>query len=140
MSMVVTEHSDRRYFTSGDAKGPFMTAIQSNNTLYISGQGGFATDGSIPEGIRAQTRATLDNVRKIVEDCGWSVSDLVQITCYLADIEEWGEMNLEYTAFFADQPFTPTRTAIGVAALPFGFRIEMTCIASRSAQVSPATG
>ncbi|MFD4183636.1 RidA family protein [Rhodococcus sp. NPDC058514] len=129
---MVTAPSGRRYLTGGDAKGPFMTAIESNNTLYISGQGGFAPDGTIPPGVRAQTKATLDNVRQIIDACGWSVSDLIQITCYLADIEEWGEMNIEYAEFFAGQPTPPTRTAIGVAALPFNLRVEMTCVASRT--------
>ncbi|MDI9901673.1 RidA family protein [Rhodococcus sp. IEGM 1409] len=133
MGTMITDTSGRRYLNRGDAKGPFLTAIESNHTLYISGQGGFISDGTIPEGIRDQTKATLENVRRIIEDCGWSVSDLVQITCYLADIEEWGTMNSEYEKFFANQPLPPTRTAIGVAALPFGLRVEMTCTASRDA-------
>lgn len=132
MTTVSTDSTGRRYLSAGDAKGPFMTAIESDNTLYISGQGGFTADGSIPEGICAQTEATLNNVRTIIESSGWAVSDLVQITCYLADIEEWGQMNSEYEKFFSNQQYPPTRTAIGVAALPFGFRVEMTCVASRN--------
>ena len=133
MSLIVTtDDSGRRYFSSADAKGPFSTAIEVNNTLYISGQGGFNPDGSIPEGIRAQTKSTLHTVASILDECGWSTSDLVQITCYLADISEWPLLNEEYAAFFADHPTPPTRTALEVAALPFGLRVEMTCVASRN--------
>lgn len=114
------------------AKGPYSTAIEADGTLYIAGQGGFLADGTIaPGGIRAETRATLENVRRIMESMGdWSLADLTQVTCYLADIDEWGELNEEYAAFFGDGP-APTRTAVGVASLPFGLRVEMTCVANR---------
>lgn len=129
---VSIDDDGRRHFTSPNAKGPFATAIECGPMLVISGQGGFAADGSIPDGIAAQTHATLHNVRTILEDCGWELSDLVQVTCYLADIDEWAAMNSEYADFFADQPHVPTRTAIGVAGLPLGLRVEMTCVAARN--------
>lgn len=129
---VSIDDDGRRHFTSPNAKGPFATAIECGPMLVISGQGGFAADGSIPDGIAAQTHATLHNVRTILEDCGWELSDLVQLTCYLADIDEWAAMNSAYADFFADQPHVPTRTAIGVAGLPLGLRVEMTCVAARN--------
>lgn len=113
------------------AKGPYATAIESNGMLYLAGQGGLNSDGSVVEGgIRAETRMTLENVREVMEGAGWRTEDLIQVTCYLLDISEWPELNEEYAAFFGDGP-VPTRTAVGVAALPFGLRVEMTCVASR---------
>ncbi len=119
---------------SHNAKGPYSSAIESNGTLYLAGQGGLTPEGTIVEGgIRAETRTTLANIRDLMENAGWSTDDLTQITCYLVDIGEWGQLNEEYAAFFGDGP-VPTRTAVGVAALPLGLRVEMTCIASRREQ------
>jgi 2-iminobutanoate/2-iminopropanoate deaminase len=113
------------------AKGPYSSAIESNGTLYLAGQGGFLPTGEPADGIRAQTRATLENIDRLLAAAQWSRDDLVSITCYLVDIDEWPALNEEYAAFFAGGP-VPTRTAVGVAQLPFGLRVEMTCIASRS--------
>ncbi|WP_338760070.1 RidA family protein [Nocardia vulneris] len=132
MRKMAADSHGRRYLADDKVKGPYLTAIESNNTLYICGQGGFGADGTMADGIRAQTRTTLENIRQVLHECGWSLSDLVQVTCYLADIDEWAQMNAEYAAFFRDQPMVPTRTAVAVAGLPFGLRVELTCVASRS--------
>lgn len=111
------------------AIGPYSQAIQAGNTLYVSGQipivpatGAFAGDD-----IRTQTRQSLTNIRSILAEAGYAMSDVVKTTVLLADIAEFTAMNEVYAEFFT-QPY-PARAAFQAAALPRGARVEIECIA-----------
>ena len=62
---------------------------------------------------------------------GYSMSDLVKCTVYLADMTEWGKFNEIYRTFFAG--CYPARTAAGVNGLALGVRVEVECIAVNAA-------
>ena len=61
--------------------------------------------------ISTQTRQTLSNVQRILAQAGASLQDVVSVTIYLADTDDWGAVNSVYTEFFSS-PF-PSRTAVG---------------------------
>ena len=83
---------------------------------------------SFPEDTNV-TRATLDNVGRLLRAVGLDYQDVVKTTVYLCDMSEFGAMNAIYREYFPVDP--PTRATIGVAALAADYRIEIEVIAAR---------
>jgi 2-iminobutanoate/2-iminopropanoate deaminase len=98
---------------------------------YLSGQGGLdpATGEVVEGGIRPETKQTMRNIEAVLAAGGMTLSDVVTVTCNLVDIDEWPAMNEVYAAHFDDSRPYPARTAVAVAALPSGMRVEMTVTA-----------
>ena len=113
------------------AIGPYSQAIKAGNTIYVSGQLPIdPATGAIPEGIAAQTAQSLKNIQAILAEQGMTLADVVKAvktTCFLADMNDFAEMNKVYGEYFA-QPF-PARSAVQVAKLPKGAPLEIECIA-----------
>ena len=111
------------------AIGPYSQAVQAGNLLFISGQIPVdpATGAFAGEDITTQTRRSLTNVRNILEAAGYALTDVVKTTVFLADMNDFAEMNKVYGEYFA-QPF-PARSAVQVAKLPKGAPLEIECIA-----------
>lgn len=106
---------------------PFSNGILVGNTLYVAGTEGTDASGKLEPGIEAQTRAALEQIRKIVQGGGMTMGNVVAVNVYLADIHEFGKMNNVYKTFFPNPK--PTRTTVQVAALVNGARIEISAIA-----------
>jgi 2-iminobutanoate/2-iminopropanoate deaminase len=107
---------------------PFSEVVRVGNLLFLSGQLGLDADGRlVPGGIGPETRRTLENIRAVLERHGSSLDRIVKVTVMLADIEEWGEMNLEYTQVFTGN--LPARSAFGTSGLALGARVEIECVA-----------
>lgn len=111
------------------AIGPYSQAIKTGNTIYVSGQlpinpetGNFDADD-----IKVQTKRSIENIKAILKEAGYSLADVVKMTVFLKDIAEFGDMNAVYAEFFKE-PF-PARAAFQVAALPKNARIEIEAIA-----------
>ena len=110
------------------AVGPYVQAIQAGDTLFSSGQLGLIPEtGALPEGVEAQARQSLANIRAILDKAGYTVSDVVKTTVFLADMGDFAAMNEVYASFFAS-PF-PARSAVAVKTLPKGALVEIECIA-----------
>ena len=109
-------------------KLPFSAARKAGNTLYISGQIARTADGvDVKESVAAETRQVMDNLKRILEDNGYSFDDVVRATVFLTDIEDYHEMNKEYASYFENA--FPARACVGGVELVFGFRVEISCIA-----------
>lgn len=111
------------------AIGPYNQAIEVNDTIYVAGQiGMIPKNGVIAEGgIKAQTRQTLDNIRAILNEAGYTFEDIVKCTCFLTDFNEYKEFNQVYSEYFSDD--APARSTFGISALPIGVKIKIDCIA-----------
>lgn len=111
------------------AIGPYSQAIQVGNLLYTSGQIPIDPDtGSIVAGgIKEQTRQSLLNVRAILLEAGLTMGNVVKTTVFLADMNDFAEMNAVYEEFFCE-PF-PARSAVAVKALPKGALVEIEVVA-----------
>ena len=110
--------------------GPYPHARRVGNLLFLSGIGPRhpGTD-QIPEGIEAQTRACIENVKVILEDAGSSLEKVVDVTVFLTNIDrDFAAYNRVYGDFFA--AIGPTRTTVGVVALPGPISIELKVIAA----------
>jgi 2-iminobutanoate/2-iminopropanoate deaminase len=78
-------------------------------------------------GIEEQTEQVLKNIGAILDEAGYSYSDVVKSTCLLNDMENFAAMNKVYAEFYPENP--PARAAFGVVKLPLGVMIEIETIA-----------
>jgi 2-iminobutanoate/2-iminopropanoate deaminase len=110
------------------AIGPYSQAVEINGTLYISGQVPVNPEtGNMPEGIKAQTEQVMKNIGAILEEAGYTFSDVVKSTCLLSDMDNFKAMNEVYGSYYKENP--PARAAYGVVQLPLGALIEIETIA-----------
>jgi 2-iminobutanoate/2-iminopropanoate deaminase len=119
--------------TSPDAPtpvGPYSPAVRAGDLLFISGQIPLdPATGRLVEGdIAAQTRQALENVRALLTAAGLSLQAVVRTTIYLADMDDFPQVNAAYAAFFAE-PY-PARSTIQAARLPRDARIEIDAVAA----------
>ena len=106
---------------------PFSPGIRLGNLLFVSGQGPIDRNGKVVQGdIKAQTRVTLENFRRVVEAAGSTMDDVVQTTVYLQDLTDYAGMNEVYATFFSEP--RPARATVQ-AELLFGMRVEIQGIA-----------
>ncbi|MBI4838159.1 MAG: deaminase [Nitrospirae bacterium] len=113
-------------------KGPYSQAVIHNGLLYISGQGPVDPEtGTILRGtIEEETEITLNNIKTIIEEAGASLKDVIKVTCYLADMDDFGRFNDVYKEYFNDEP--PARTTFQAGRLPMDIQVEMDAIVALS--------
>lgn len=113
------------------AIGPYSQATLAGNMIFLSGQLPIdPATGAFPEGgVSEQTRQSLANVKAILNEAGFEMSDVVKTTVFLADMGDFAAMNEVYKENFS-APF-PARSAVAVKALPKGALVEVECIASK---------
>lgn len=111
------------------AIGPYSQAIESNGTVYVSGQLPInpATGEFAEGGIQAEARQSLTNIKNILAEEGMTMKNVAKVTVLLADISNFAAVNEVYAEFF-EAPY-PARSAFAVAALPKGANIEIEAIA-----------
>lgn len=106
--------------------GPYSQAVRIGTTVAAAGQAGFLPDGTLAEGVAAQTRRTLDNLVATLASCGATPGDVVHMRVYLTDPSQFAEMNAEYASYF-EAPY-PARTTVYVG-LPPGLLVEIDALA-----------
>ena len=111
------------------AIGPYSQAIQVGNLVYTSGQIPIdPTTGALVEGgIKEQTRQSLLNVRAVLEEAGMTMDNVVKTTVFMADMNDFADMNAVYAEFFSE-PY-PARSAVAVKTLPKGALVEIEVVA-----------
>ena len=111
------------------AIGPYNQAIQVGHLVYTSGQIPIdpATGAFAEGGIKEQTRQSLLNVKAVLEEAGLTMGDVVKTTVFMADMNDFADMNAVYAEFFTE-PY-PARSAVAVKSLPKGALVEIEVIA-----------
>ncbi len=119
------------------AVGAYSQAATDGSLLFTAGQIPLTPDGELldDEPIETQTEQALDNLVAILEAEGASSGDVLKVTVFLDDIDDFEAMNETYADYFDDEP--PARSAVEVGALPKGVGVEIEAIASRP-HVPPA--
>jgi 2-iminobutanoate/2-iminopropanoate deaminase len=114
-------------FTEGAS---FSNGYVAGNTLYVAGQQGPDSSGQvIGTDITLQTTNAIALVRKVVEEAGLDMSDIVSVTIYLTDLNDVPKINAVYKRLMPDPK--PARAAVQVAGLIGGAKIEIAAIAVR---------
>lgn len=110
------------------AVGPYSQGTRTDQMVFTAGQLPLdPTTGKIVEGdIQDQTRQSLKNLQAVLEAAGAGLDTVMKTTVFLQDMGEFKLMNEIYAEFFPDNP--PARSAVEVAALPLGARVEIEAI------------
>lgn len=110
---------------------PFNPGVISNGLLFVSGQVGTdpQTGKLVAGGVEAETAQTIQNIKSVLTDAGASLDDVVSVTVYLSNMDDFAKMNGVYKQFFKEGAY-PARTTVGVARLVFGSSVEMTMTAA----------
>lgn len=112
------------------AIGPYSQAIDAGAFVFVSGQIPVnPADGTVPEGIQAQTAQSIANLTAILNEAGLTIDNVVKTTVFLADMNDFTAMNEVYASKFT-APF-PARSAVAVKDLPKKVLVEIEVIAVR---------
>ena len=116
----------------GVARLPVFTpAVRVGDLVFLSGAIGTPPSGElrvVEGGVGPETRATMDNIGRVLEAAGLGFEDLVKCTVFLADIADYAEMNEVYVTYFEGME-PPARSAMAGSGLALGARVEIECIA-----------
>lgn len=110
------------------AMGPYSQGVAGAGLVFVSGQ--LAIDpatGAFAEGIEAQTRQSLANLRGVLEAGGATLNTVVKTTVFLKDMNDFAAMNAVYAEVFVESP--PARSTVEVARLPRDALVEIEAIA-----------
>lgn len=112
-----------------EAIGPYSQAIVVNGMVYTSGQLGMDENGVLQGTTAAeQAERAIQNLIAVLEEAGSSIDNVVKTTVFLADINDFAAVNEVYGKYFT-KPY-PARSAVEVANLPKGGKVEIEVIAT----------
>jgi 2-iminobutanoate/2-iminopropanoate deaminase len=115
---------------SGLARLPaFCHAVVAGDLVFVSGTLGTKPDSMelVEGGTGPETTQALQNIERILEECGASLADLVKVNVFLADIQKFSEMNEAYLDVMGSDP--PARITVGRAELALGAAVEIDAVA-----------
>jgi len=113
------------------AIGPYSPAVKVNGLVYTSAQVPITLDGTMVErDIKIQTRQVLANLRTLLEDSESGMDEVIKVSVYLENIEDFGVVNVLFAEAFGDHK--PARSTIATKGLPIGSMIMVDCIATAS--------
>lgn len=108
-------------------RGKYPHYRRVGDFIYVSGTSSRRADntlagvtvdemGTTDLDIRAQTAAVLDNIDSILKEAGSSIADVVDVTSFLVNMNDFGGYNETYAQYFDYDG--PTRTTVAVHQLP----------------------
>jgi len=113
---------------------PFSPGLMVGDTLYLSGVIGADSSGQpVSGGFEPEMRQAFANAQGVLKAAGMDFPDVVSVTVYLADIQDFPKMNTIYKEFFKSDPL-PTRSTVAVKDLVRGAHVEITMTAARTSQ------
>ena len=116
------------------AIGPYVQGVDLGNMVFTSGQIPVnPSTGEVADDISEQARQSLENVKAVVESSGLTVKDIVKMTVFVKDLNDFGAVNEVYGNFFDQSGVEnyPARSCVEVARLPKDVKIEIEAIAVR---------
>ncbi len=113
--------------------GPYNQAVKAGNLLFVSGQVAIdpATGNLLNESVEQETAQVMKNLQAILQEAGYSLSDVVKTTIFLTDMQLFGRVNEIYGSFFTDADAYPARETVAVKGLPRNVNVEISMIASK---------
>lgn len=111
-----------------DAVGPYSQAVIAGGMVFTSGQIPLDPETGEIEGrdIKAQAYRVMRNLTAVLEEAGVSADDVVKTTCFLKDMNDFGEFNEVYAEFFTEKP---ARSCVAVKTLPKDVLCEVEAVA-----------
>jgi reactive intermediate/imine deaminase len=112
---------------------PFSHAVETDGFVFVTGQmpDTPAAPGQLPEGIEAQTRAVMENLRLVLAGLGLGFEHVVMTRIYLTQFkQDYVAMNEAYRSYFAEGRL-PARTCVGVTGLAYDALVEIDLVCRR---------
>ena len=111
------------------AVGAYSQATTTDDLVFTAGQIPLTPDGDllVDAPVAEQTEQALENVEAVLDAAGTGIDDVLKMTVFLDDINDFDAMNDSYADFFQSDP--PARSAVGVGALPKGVAVEIEAVA-----------
>lgn len=111
------------------AIGPYSQAVEVNGTLYVSGQVPFVPETMtiISDNVKEQTRQSLENIKAILEETGYTLKDVVKAGVFIKDMNDFVAINEVYAEYLGE--VKPARACVEVARLPRDAKVEIEVIA-----------
>ncbi|MEM3714626.1 MAG: RidA family protein [Nitrososphaeria archaeon] len=103
---------------------PIAPAVIAGPFVFVSGQGPHKTVG---QGIKEQTKEVIEIIKEILEECHTSLDNILQMTVYLSDMNNYSAMNEVFSEYFKNSP--PARTCVQVVRIPRDVLVEIDAIA-----------
>ena len=111
-----------------EAIGPYSQAIEAHPFLFTSGQIPLTPGGELVSGdIAQQTKQVFENLKGILAARDLTLDDVVKVTVFMKDLNEFVAMNEVYAQYFGEH--RPARSTVEVAKLPKDVKIEVECVA-----------
>ncbi|MHB9287559.1 Rid family detoxifying hydrolase [Halobacteriales archaeon Cl-PHB] len=113
------------------AVGAYSQATTTDDLVFTAGQIPLTPEGDLLDeaDVDVQTEQALENVQAVLEAAGAGMGDILKVTVFLEDIDDFDAMNDIYETFFDDEP--PARSAVGVDELPKGVAVEIEAVAAK---------
>jgi len=113
------------------AVGAYSQATATDDLVFTAGQIPLTPEGDLLDdaAVDVQTEQALENVQAVLDEAGATMADVLKVTVFLDDIDDFDAMNDTYQSFFDDEP--PARSAVGVDELPKGVGVEIEAIATK---------
>jgi len=112
------------------AVGAYSQATTNGDLLFTAGQIPLTPDDELRADapVAEQTELALDNLTAVLAEAGAEPTDVLKVTVFLDDIDDFEAMNETYATYFDDEP--PARSAVEAGALPKGVAVEIEAVAS----------
>jgi 2-iminobutanoate/2-iminopropanoate deaminase len=107
--------------------GPFSTGVKANGFLFLSGQVGIDEDGNLANDFDLEVKQIFKNIEAVLSEQKLTVHNIVSVTVYLKDMQNFKRLNDIYKTYF--DGYYPTRTCIAVLELPLKANVELTITA-----------
>ena len=110
------------------AIGTYSQAVRAGDLVFLSGQIPLdpQTMAIVDGDFAARARQVFRNLEAVAGAAGGSLGQVVKLTIYLTDLDNFASVNSVMAEFFSE-PY-PARAALGVAALPKGADVEAEAI------------
>jgi 2-iminobutanoate/2-iminopropanoate deaminase len=117
---------------SSPAFGPFSQAVMKDGVLYTSGLMPFLPGSGdlISDDLEEQMHQAMRNMQAVLEAAGMTMADLIMVTIYTTDMQEFAALNKIYGSYFGEGNY-PARAAVGISSLAKKARVELTAIAKK---------
>ncbi|EOC99803.1 RidA family protein [Caldisalinibacter kiritimatiensis] len=111
------------------AIGPYSQGIKAGNMIFTSGQLALdpETGELVNDDIKKETRLALENLKAVLEDGGATLNDVVKVTVFIKDMDQFGLINEVYGEYFNENK--PARSCVQVTRLPKDGNVEIEAIA-----------
>ncbi len=113
------------------AIGPYSQGVDLGNMVFTSGQLGIdMSTGALPEGVEAQAKCSLENIKSILAEAGLTMDNIVKTVVFIKDMNDFAKVNAIYSQYINGE-ILPARSCVEVARLPKDALVEIEAIAVR---------